>query len=235
MPLQVLIVDDEPAIAETLEYVLRASGFVTSHVTRGHDAIRRVEAGQVDFVILDVGLPDLDGFEVCKEIRRRSSIPVLFLTARGDEIDRVVGLEIGADDYVVKPFSPREVVSRVKAIWKRTGGATEPQPEAEPARTERTRWFVVDEYRATVTFFGAPLALTRSEYLILRGMLARPERVHSRAELLAFASASPGTSLERTADAHVKALRAKLRARRPDVDPIETHRGLGYSIKNGPP
>lgn len=233
--LRVLIVEDEAAIAETLAYALAAEGFETRHVTFGARALAEIERGETDFVILDVGLPDMSGFEVCKAIRRVSDVPVLFLTARGDEIDRVVGLEIGGDDYVTKPFSPREVVARAKVIARRGRNGTTPravvrsvEKEAEPP-VERG-WFAVEKERARVSFCGAALELTRAEYDILTGLLRSPGRVYSRSEMLAFVSDEPGTSLERTIDVHVKALRSKLRGVRADIEPIETHRGFGYSI-----
>lgn len=230
MSLRVLIVEDEAAIAETLAYALRVEGFQTRHVTFGARAIAEVEHGDADFVILDVGLPDMSGFEVCKAIRRVSDVPILFLSARGDEIDRVVGLEIGGDDYVTKPFSPREVVARAKVIARRA--REKPEPEAANASGGRARWFVVQPERVRVAYFGHDLELTRAEYAILSGLLRAPGRVYSRSELLAFISDEPGMSLERTIDAHIKTLRAKLRAVRADIEPIETHRGFGYSVTN---
>jgi two-component system, OmpR family, catabolic regulation response regulator CreB len=226
--LRVLIVEDELAIAETLAYALKAEGFETHHVTFGARAITEVERGQFDFVILDVGLPDMSGFEVCKAIRLISNVPVLFLTARGEEIDRVVGLEIGGDDYVTKPFSPREVVARAKVIVRRGRGA----PAIRPTPASGKRWFIVESERARILFSGTALELTRAEFDILSGLLRTPGRVYSRSEILAFVSDEPGASLERTVDVHIKTLRAKLRAIRADVEPIETHRGFGYSIKS---
>ncbi len=233
----ILIVDDEPAIATTLAFALKAEGFATVHVSLAEAALRALAEAPFALAILDVGLPDLSGFELCKRLRRSSDVPVLFLTARADEIDRVVGLEIGGDDYVAKPFSPREVVARVKAILKRARPSRSEASETSPRDTLRTasreaRWFTVDSERARIEFHATPLELTRSEYLILRGLLRAPERVFSRADILAFVSSLPASSLERTVDAHVKSIRTKLRAVSDDTDPIETHRGLGYSIRN---
>lgn len=235
--LRILIVEDEWTIAETLSFALRGEGFSTHHVSFAHVALEEIAKGGVDFAILDVGLPDMSGFELCKRIRQISPLPVLFLTARGDEIDRVVGLEIGGDDYVTKPFSPREVVARVKAIAKRAGGGGGgrggPSVTGEAASDATSdRWFSVDEARARIRFMDQWLELTRSEFMILQGMLRAPERVHARAQIQAFVSDEPNASLERTVDVHVKALRAKLRRVDPGVDPIETHRGFGYSVKN---
>jgi len=220
---RILIVDDEAAIAATLAFALKAEGFETVHVALAQDALRIVRAEPIALAILDVGLPDMSGFELCKLLRKESDVPVLFLTARADEIDRVVGLEIGGDDYVSKPFSPREVVARVKVILKRTRPAVEKTVG---------RWFELDPDRAVVLFLSKALDLTKSEYLILKGLLAAPERVYARADIMSFVSSSPASSLERTVDAHIKSIRTKLRAVSGDHDPIETHRGLGYSIRN---
>jgi len=154
-------------------------------------------------------------------------VPVVFLTSRAGEIDKVVGLEIGADDYVVKPFSPRELVARIKAILKRTRLPPSPSPE----RLTACGRLVIDAGRARIAFAGVPLELTRYEYLLLQFLIAHPERVFSRAELLEQVWGSAETSLERTVDAHIKAIRAKLREVAPKADPIETHRGLGYSLE----
>jgi two-component system catabolic regulation response regulator CreB len=233
----VLLVEDESSIADNVLYALRTEGFAAHWTSLGDEALAylRAEAdsprGGVDLVILDIGLPDTNGVEVCKAIRRFSQVPIVFLTARADEIDRVVGLEIGADDYVVKPFSPRELVARVKAILKRT--RISPTPTAvdlPPATTHGS--FVVDVARAKISYAGVPLELTRYELLLLQFLIAHPEQVFSRAQLLERVWDAAQTSLDRTVDAHVKSLRAKLRAIAPDRDPIRTHRGLGYSLEH---
>ena len=237
MNARILIVDDEPAIAATLAFALQREGFEPLHVALAEEGLRVVQTLPIDLAILDVGLPDMSGFELCKQIRKQSDVPILFLTARADEIDRVVGLEIGADDYVSKPFSPREVVARVKVILRRARPprspiALTPSPEEPVAGSPRDRWFALDPERARIRFLSIPLDLTKSEYLILKGLLRAPERVYSRADIMAFVSSSPASSLERTVDAHIKAIRTKLREVSPEHDPIETHRGLGYSLRN---
>jgi two-component system catabolic regulation response regulator CreB len=183
-------------------------------------------------VILDVGLPDLSGFDVCRKIRTCSAVPVLFLTARGGEVDRIVGLEIGGDDYVAKPFSPREVTARVKAILRRGPGTTDNTADRARAVPRTSGGFLVDAERHEVRFGGVRLELTRYEFRLLRTLLARPGRVFSRDELMSAAWEDPGASLDRTVDAHIKTLRAKLHAVAPDSDPIQTHRGLGYSLRD---
>jgi two-component system, OmpR family, catabolic regulation response regulator CreB len=231
MRTRILIVDDEPSLAGTLAYALTAEGFDVTSVGLARDALDAIATEPFGLAVLDVGLPDMSGFELCKEIRKRTELPILFLSARSDEIDRIVGLEIGGDDYVPKPFSPREVVARVKTILKRTktpGSSTVGATSAAPEPNDTG--FAIDEARAKIRFCSQPLELTKSEYLILKGMIAKPERVFSRSELMSFVSPLPGASLERTIDAHVKSLRAKLRAIG-GRDPIETHRGLGYSLR----
>lgn len=220
---RVLVVEDDQAIADTLVYALRTEGYHPEWLSLGEDALAFVRRDGADLVVLDVGLPGLNGFEVCKQLRRFSDVPVIFLTARGDEVDRVVGLEIGADDYVVKPFSPREVVARVKAILRR--GAA---PRASGQATAGP--FVVDELQARISFHGVSLDLTRYEYRLLKTLIAEPGRVFDRDALMNAAWEHPDISLARTVDTHIKQLRAKLRQIAPDAEPIRTHRGLGYSL-----
>jgi two-component system catabolic regulation response regulator CreB len=228
----ILIVEDEMSIADTLVFALEGEGFVTRWVRVGREAIEQVEAGAVLLVILDVGLPDMSGFEVCKAIRRTSEVPVLFLTARAEEIDRVVGLEIGADDYVVKPFSPREIAARVRAILKRTGGARPavpaPLPMAAPALG-----FQLDAERREIRYLGQPLELTAQEFRLLSHLIAQPERVFSRQQLLEAIGAGGAAHYERNIDGNIRSLRAKIRKLEPDRDPIQTHRGFGYSYQPG--
>jgi two-component system catabolic regulation response regulator CreB len=178
-----------------------------------------------------VGLPDGSGFDVCKAIRAQSQVPVLFLTARNTELDRVLGLELGGDDYLVKPFSPRELTARVKAILRRAPAERSPSVETKPARDGGG--FLVDEERQVISFRGKQLELTRYEFRLLKTLAAKPGRVLSREQLMQSAWEDPGASLDRTVDAHIKTLRAKLRVAVPDADPIQTHRGTGYSIRTG--
>jgi two-component system catabolic regulation response regulator CreB len=224
MPL-ILIVDDEPAIAEALAFALERERFDTRCVTLGSEALAFLRAQPADLVVLDIGLPDMSGFDVCRELRRANGVPVLFLSARGEEIDRVLGLELGADDYVAKPFSPREVVARIRSILRRAGGT------AEPASASGAFAWHAPERR--ILYHGQPLALTKHEYELLACLLAQPRRVFSREQLLAAAGVSTEAGYERNVDTHVKALRAKLRAIAPSADPIRTHRGVGYSLEPG--
>ena len=222
---QILIVEDEAAIADTLVYALQAEGFVTHWSSLGGEALTLLENGAFDLAILDVGLPDISGFDVCKRLRRFSELPVIFLTARSEEIDRVVGLEIGADDYVVKPFSPREVAARVRAILKRMA------PRAEVVG--ETTLFQLDTLRMQITYRSQPLTLTRHEFRLLQCLLEQPQRVFSREQLLDALGVASDVGYERTIDSHIKSLRAKLRQVAGDAEPIQTHRGLGYSYSPG--
>jgi len=222
MPGTILIVEDELAIADSIAYALRTDGFTPLHVSLGADALDAMRAADApQLVVLDVGLPDLNGFEVCRQLRQFSNVPVIFLTARSDEIDRIVGLEIGADDYVTKPFSPRELVARIRVVLRRL---VPPPVPAAPVR------FELRQHEARVIFCGQALDLTRYEYLLLKTLLERPGHVLSRAQLMDRVWADSPDTLDRTVDAHVKSLRAKLRLIDPATDPIQTHRGLGYSL-----
>ncbi|MCO6430273.1 MAG: two-component system response regulator CreB [Deltaproteobacteria bacterium] len=220
----ILIVEDEPSIAENVIYALQTEGFDPVWVTTGHEALSIVGSKDVALAILDVGLPDTDGFELAKRIRGQSKLPIIFLTARSSEIDRVVGLELGADDYVVKPFSVRELSARVKAVLRRGGQAPEPPPHSNNP-------FQIDERRCAVIFRGALLPLSRYEYRLMRILVRSPGRVYSREQLMQLAWEEPDMSLERTVDTHIKTIRQKLKAAGAEVDPIITHRGLGYSLR----
>ena len=237
----ILIVEDEQAIADSIAYALRTDGFQPRHVTLGEQALAAMrgagsagskggggEGALPDLVVLDVGLPDMNGFEVCRQLRQFSEVPVIFLTARSDEIDRIVGLEIGADDYVTKPFSPRELVARIRVVLRRLIPSTTLATAAAalPARPI----FALREAEARILYQGRALDLTRYEYLLLKALIERPGHVLSRAQLMDRVWADAPDTLDRTVDAHVKSLRAKLRLVDAGIDPIQTHRGMGYSI-----
>ncbi|MDN3638609.1 two-component system response regulator CreB [Simiduia curdlanivorans] len=222
----ILILEDEAAIAESLSFVLQRESFTTHWQSLAANALNYVREQAVDLVIMDVGLPDISGFEACKLLREFSQVPVLFLTARSDEVDRVVGLEIGADDYVVKPFSPREVAARVKAILRRYA-VVQPSAQMTPAQ------FSIDTAAMKVHYYGQTLNLTRIEYLLLQTLLSQPSRVFSRDQLLNTIGSSVNGAYDRSIDTHIKALRAKLRAVNAGVEPIKTERGFGYSYQPG--
>ncbi|MBC3434727.1 two-component system response regulator CreB [Pseudomonas sp. BW16M2] len=217
----ILIVEDESAIADTLVYALQADGHSTEWVTLGSAAVEQQRLRPADLVILDIGLPDISGFETCRQLRRFSEVPVMFLSARDAEIDRVLGLEIGADDYVVKPFSPREVAARVRAILKRMAPRSDATSESTP--------FQLDTLAMRISYRGQALTLTRHEFRLLQSLLEQPRRVFSREQLLDGLGVASDVGYERTIDSHIKSLRAKLRQVAPDAEAIQTHRGLGYS------
>ena len=222
----IVLVEDEPAIADTVIYALESEGYVVYWARTGRAAIERVSQESADLIILDIGLPDINGFHVFRELRAFSRAPVIFLTARNVEVDRVSGLEMGADDYVVKPFSPRELTARVGAVLRRTQAGMPKQEDS----VCRAGPFVVDRIRWTIRYHQSELDLTRHEFEILNILINSPERVYSREQLLHLVWEAPDHRLNRTVDAHIKNLRAKLRAVTPDVDPIRTKRGVGYYV-----
>ena len=221
----ILVVEDEEAIAETIVYALRTEGFKPIWKTTGREALAVVASETVALVVLDVGLPDTNGFDLCRELQVRGRVPVIFLTARNSEVDRIVGLEVGGDDYMAKPFSPRELTARVRAVLRRTNGNGGTQTSG--ASGDWTH----DEPRCRISYRGHLLDLTRNEYRLLGALIAQPGRVFSRDQLMSAAWDDPGASLDRTVDAHIKLLRAKLRVIAPEEEPIVTHRGLGYSLR----
>jgi len=229
MSRRVLVVEDEPSIAETIWYALRTEGFDVSDAATGGDALAKLASESFDCLILDVGLPDMSGFDVCRTLRQSSSVPILFLTARDGEIDRIVGLELGADDYVAKPFSPRELAARVRAILRRTNGTPKASPPTPNTALPST--LDHDPLRKVIRCAGQSLDLSRNEYHLLLALMKNPGRVLTRDQLMDLAWQDPGTASDRTVDAHIKSVRSKIRALAPDFDPIETRRGLGYALR----
>lgn len=248
MPAHILLLEDEESIADALIYSLKAEGFQVTWCQLVQEAI--VHTANVDLLILDVGLPDGNGFEFCKQIRRQSEVPVIFLTARASEIDRVVGLEIGADDYVVKPFSPRELVARVKAILKRTQrqlvAVTEQSMTAEPTQTQSQATadqpikaqqitaqqigdFLLKPTAVQILLKNKLLTLTALEYRLLSHFLAHPQQVLSREQLLQSCGQSADAGYDRNIDTHIKSLRAKFRICS-ELNYLITQRGFGYSL-----
>lgn len=225
MGANILIIEDETAIADVLSYALKSEGYQTRRCTLGSEGLEQLREGLYELAILDVGLPDMSGFDVCRQARTFSDIPILFLTARSEEVERIVGLEIGADDYVTKPFSPREVVARVRVILRRRNHA--------PAASSPA-WFEVDAQSSRIRFCGSLLDLTRYEYLLLKFLLQHPGQIYAREVLMDSIWRDALDTSDRTVDTHIKTLRAKLKAVRDDLDPIVTHRGMGYSAMNGP-
>jgi two-component system catabolic regulation response regulator CreB len=254
VPGHILLVEDEQPIADSVVYALETEGFQVAHCLTAGEARSALEAATAEpcLIVLDVGLPDESGFDFCRKLRARSQVPVLFLTARSGEVDRVAGLEIGADDYVVKPFSPRELAARVRAVLRRAAvsnsGATETSSAAagtadlsaakESGGTNslrangrcRSPAFEIDTERMRISYRGTKLELTRCEYRLLEVLTGSPGRVFSREQLMQRAWEDPASAMDRTVDAHIKSLRAKLRAVAPQREPLVTHRGFGYSL-----
>ena len=220
----VLVVDDEPKIARLLRDYLERAGFAVSVAHDGREALMRVRTERPDLVILDLGLPELDGLDVTRRLRRDGDTPIIMLTARDDEIDRVAGLELGADDYVTKPFSPREVVARVRAVLRRRDGS---------ARTDaplRAGPLELDPGRMETRVDGRLVDLTATEFALLAALARQPGRVYTRSQLLDAIHGSAFESYERAIDAHVKNLRRKLEPdpRRPSL--LLTVHGVGYRL-----
>jgi len=225
---RILIVEDEPAIADTLRYALSTEGFEPEHYLLGRDALLALQGKTFALALLDIGLPDINGIELLREMRKISALPVIFLTARNTELDRILGLEIGADDYVAKPFSPREVVARVRTVLRRSLPA--PAAARAPAFCHGSH-FLLDAEGQHIHYHGVLLTLTRYEFLLMKTLLEEPLRIFSRVQLMQKIWAAPDHSMERTVDTHIKTLRAKLAAVCPDEQPIHTHRNQGYSLQ----
>ena len=223
---RILIVEDEPAIAENISFAVQTEEMIPLVVSMAGEAWEVLEKESIDLMVLDGGLPDENGFDFCRRVRAKFSVPILFLTARHEELDRIVGLELGADDYVTKPFSPRELTARIRAILRRTHFSL---PRGGAAAS--MDWFSVDDRSKTISFFGRPLSLSRYEFRMLELLIQNPGRVYSREQLMDRAWEEPDSSFDRTVDTHIKTLRAKLREVRPELNPIQTRRGFGYCLK----
>ncbi|MGB1239826.1 MAG: two-component system response regulator CreB [Pseudomonadales bacterium] len=225
---QILLIEDEAAIADNALYALRDENFSVEWFDLAAPGLEYLRRESVDLVILDVGLPDMSGFDLCKQIREFSSVPLIFLTARDSEIDRVVGLEIGADDYVTKPFSPRELAARAKAILRRQ---TLNQAPTSPSNTAPCA-FSIDSAKRQICYRARALALSSYQYGVLEKLLSQPERVFTREQLMDAVWPEHQESLDRAVDTTIKQLRAKLRAIDDSAEPLVTHRGVGYSIQD---
>ncbi|WP_437849771.1 response regulator [Sorangium sp. So ce363] len=228
MSKHILVVDDEARIREVLLYALQKEGYAVTAVADGRAAVEAAGAGTVDLVVLDVMLPELDGLEVCRRLRAGSRTPILFLSARADEVDRIVGLELGGDDYLTKPFSPRELVARVRALLRRTE-APPPAPAEARAAVLRHGPIEVDTERHEARYLGQPVSLTATELGVLGALLERPGVVLSRGQLMQRAYRYDNLITERTIDTHVRRIRAKFRVL--GGDPIATVHGVGYKLQ----
>jgi DNA-binding response OmpR family regulator len=228
MAANIMIVEDEPAVARGVQVALEREGYAVSVVPTGEEAIARFSELAPELVVLDVRLPGMDGFEVCRQLRRETHAPILFLTARADEVDKVVGLEIGADDYLVKPFSVRELVSRIKALLRRAYGEL---ADTQTGRILRRGELVIDLERRRVTRNGERIGLTTTEFDLLRHLAARPGRVYTRGQLLELVRDYDALEQdERTINVHVSHIREKIEPDPTQPRYILTVRGVGYAF-----
>ncbi len=224
MTARILIVDDEPELVRVIRSYMENAGFQAAAAFRGDEALQVFRAERPDLVILDLNLPGMDGLDVAREIRRLGQTPIIMLTARVEETDRLVGLELGADDYVTKPFSPREVVARVRAVLRRAqGGAAAPE-------VIRSADLEIDVGRHTVRRGDQPLELTPTEFSLLAALAGQPGRVFNRMQLLELAQGSAFEGYERTIDVHIKNLRAKIEPDPKNPARILTVFGIGYKF-----
>ncbi len=227
MPRTILIADDDPHIRQLLAFALAKGGLDTIEAEDGEAALAAVESHAPDLIVLDINMPRMDGIETCRRLRARSDLPILFLSSRDDEIDRVLGMELGADDYVTKPFSPREVVARVMAILRRTAGRPAAVADAAPPLRHGRLHLDPDGWQAS--WAGEPVPLTVTEFGILRTLVAMPSKVFSR-DAIIDRLYGPGFAItDRTIDSHVRNLRAKFAGVGAD-DVIETRAGIGYRL-----
>ncbi len=225
-PARVLIVDDDAHIRHVVRFALEKAGLVADEAADGNQALASFAAQPPDLVILDIMMPELDGIEVCRRLRATSRVPIVFLSSRDDEVDRIVGLELGGDDYVSKPFSPRELVARVRAVLRRS----RPGPTTTPAEPRRLAHgpLALDLDAHAVTWQGQPVVLTVTEFGIVRTLLGRPGKVFTRDELMTGAYDDATVVSDRTIDSHVRRVRQKLE--QVGADPIRTVVGVGYQL-----
>ncbi|HVY50185.1 MAG TPA: response regulator transcription factor [Devosia sp.] len=223
---QILIADDEPNIREVISFALERAGLQTVCARNGAEALQQVRRGGIDLVVLDIGMPEMDGLEVCRQIRKSSEVPILFLSARDEEIDRVLGLEIGGDDYVTKPFSARELVARVNVILKRSRNGHKTPPAMSHGRVR------LDISRHGVWFGETAIALTALEFEILTALMARPEVVFSREQIMQAAYGGGTFVSDRTIDSHIRNLRGKF-AEAGCGSIVETVHGVGFRLGSG--
>jgi two-component system OmpR family response regulator len=221
----ILVVDDDPHIRDVVRFAFEKTGMVISIAQDGKEALRQFDRKVHELVVLDIGMPEMDGLEVCRQIRKTSDTPILFLSARDEEIDRILGLEIGGDDYVTKPFSPRELVARVNAILRRTRNAPAPAPRKVFGHGR----LAIDPDSHTASFLDTPVSLTALEFAILRTLLARPGFVFTREMILDAAYAGNIHVADRTIDSHVRNIRAKMAVAGGD-SVIETVHGVGFKL-----
>lgn len=224
---RILIVDDEGHIREVIRVALKKAGMDVIEARDGKEALSRFATDRPDLIVLDIGMPEFDGLDVCREVRKGSDVPILFLSARDEEIDRILGLEIGGDDYVTKPFSPRELVARVNVILRRLGPRNG-EAKAGPAALTQGG-LLIDPEQHIASFAGTPLKLTAIEFGILRAFLTRPTSVFNREQLMRAAYQLNIQVSDRTIDSHIRNIRAKLAALACE-NVIETIHGVGFKL-----
>ncbi|UPJ68756.1 response regulator transcription factor [Bradyrhizobium sp. 191] len=224
---RILIVDDEGHIREVIRVALKKAGMDVIEARDGKEALLRFAADRPDLIVLDIGMPEFDGLDVCREIRKTSDVPILFLSARDEEIDRILGLEIGGDDYVTKPFSPRELVARVNVILRRLSPRNGEAKAVPTALSQGS--LLIDPEQHVASFAGTPLKLTAIEFGILRAFLTRPTSVFNREQLMRAAYQLNIQVSDRTIDSHIRNIRAKLAALACD-NIIETIHGVGFKL-----
>jgi DNA-binding response OmpR family regulator len=228
-PARILLVDDEQSVQKLLSYPLRKEGYEVVPAMDGEEALERCRGQSFDLVVLDVMLPKLDGFDVCRQIRAQSSVPIIMLTAKAEEFDKVLGLELGADDYITKPFSMREFRSRVKAVLRRSDLLREEQRDEEPLEAGELR---IDFAKRTVEIRGEPVRLTYVEFEILSILARNPGRVFSRTMILDRLWGDSSYRDPRTIDVHIRHLREKLERDPKDPEFLFTVRGVGYHFRD---
>jgi two-component system OmpR family response regulator len=224
---RILVADDDPHIRDVICFALEKAGMTTVVAKDGAEAIAKFDAEKPEFVVLDIGMPEADGLEVCRHIRKSSTVPILFLSARDEEIDRVLGLELGGDDYVTKPFSPRELVARVKVILRRT--SAEPAESLAADRPRSHGRVSLDPARHEVAFDGRPINLTAIEFAILKILFARPGVIFTRDQIMTAAYTAQINVSDRTIDSHIRNIRAKF-AEAGCGNPVDTVHGVGFRL-----
>lgn len=228
MPRHILVVDDDPHIREVVTFALEKAGMEADEASDGAEVMNIFDERRHQLIVLDISMPEMDGLDVCREIRKTSDVPILFLSSRDEEIDRIIGLEIGADDYLTKPFSPRELIARIKAILKRTQPKTENNHVNE---TFRAGELLIEPAKHQASWNGEELSLTATEFSILAGMIRYPEMVYNRDQIMDMAYAHDIHVSDRTIDSHIRHIRQKF-ASVGCEEVIKTVHGVGYRLSS---
>ena len=227
---KILIVDDDGHIREVVQFALQQAGYVVTEAKSGQEALAQFEAETFDLVVLDITMPGMDGLDVCKEIRKKSRVPIIFLSSRDEELDKVLGLELGADDYMSKPFSPRELVARIKAILRRFEPVAA-KPGLDEFLQLTHQGLTMDLQKHRCEFQGKEIILTVTEFAMLRALADSPGQVFTRNQLVDKACGEHHVISDRTVDSHIRRIRKKLATAGADL--VETVHGLGYRMRDG--